>query len=39
MQKIREKFNLDYSSFKTEVSKQRRSATTRELSMKLTLTI
>ncbi|XP_031832419.1 kynurenine/alpha-aminoadipate aminotransferase, mitochondrial isoform X1 [Nomia melanderi] len=31
MQKIREKFNMDYSSFKTEVSKQRRSATTREL--------
>ncbi|XP_076178119.1 kynurenine/alpha-aminoadipate aminotransferase, mitochondrial [Ptiloglossa arizonensis] len=31
MHKTRDKFQMDYSSFKTEVSKRRRSATTREL--------
>ncbi|CAK9800200.1 Kynurenine/alpha-aminoadipate aminotransferase, mitochondrial [Anthophora plagiata] len=31
MHKTKEKFEVDYSSFKTEVSKRRRSATTREL--------
>ncbi|XP_050584640.1 kynurenine/alpha-aminoadipate aminotransferase, mitochondrial-like [Bombus affinis] len=31
MHKTRGKFEMDYSSFKTEVSKRRRSATTREL--------
>ncbi|CAL7946128.1 unnamed protein product [Xylocopa violacea] len=31
MHKNKEKFEMDYSSFKTEISKRRRSATTREL--------
>lgn len=31
MHNIKEKFDIDYSSFRTEISKRRRSATTREL--------
>lgn len=32
------KTEMDYSTFKTEVSKRRRAATTRELSKKISLT-
>lgn len=39
MHKNKDKFKMDYSSFTTEVSKRRRSATTRELSKKILLTI
>lgn len=35
MHNIKEKFDIDYSSFRTEISKRRRSATTRELSKKI----
>lgn len=35
MHNIKEKFEIDYSSFRTEVSKRRRSATTRELSKEI----
>lgn len=35
MHNMKEKFEIDYSSFRTEVSKRRRSATTRELSKEI----